>query len=77
MMSSMLVIIGNDITKMIIFPPNKTLSPRLELPVSLQIPAVNSAKYPMPIILKIMEYSEVFVPEILKMFPKISKILER
>ena len=47
---------------MIILPPNSTLSPKEELPVSEQIPAVNSTKYPIPTIFNIKVYKEDEIP---------------
>lgn len=51
--------------KIIIFPPSKTLSAIETLPLSLQISAVNSTKYPTPtiftIIVKSWELTPVFV----------------
>lgn len=64
MISMMLYIIGSEIAKIISLPASKTLSPKLLIPASAQRFAVNSIKYPMPIILitmaKIPEESPVF-----------------
>ena len=56
MIFKIFVTIGRAITRITIFPPNNTLSPKLELPVSEHILAVNSIKYPTPIIFKSKVY---------------------
>ena len=47
--------IGRERKRIIIFPARPTLLARLEFPVSEQRFAVNSVRYPMPMILRIEE----------------------
>lgn len=61
-MLSMLVIIGKLITNMTILPPKSTLSPKPAFPVSAHMLAENSAKYPIPTILKTIDKIDAFIP---------------
>ena len=64
-------------TRIIIFPPNNTLSPKLELPVSEQMPAVNSIKYQTPMIFKRSVYKLEFKPVIPMISLKTSNIVAK
>ena len=70
-------IIGNAMTSIMILPPNKILSPILAFPVSEQIFAENSTKYPIPIIFNKSVYKSEFKPVKDTIFFKEPKIEDR
>ena len=61
----MLVTIGKEINKIIILPAKTIFSPMLELPTSLHNPALNSVKYPTPIIFKTIFNKPISKPVLL------------